>query len=196
MTKRKILFVDDEPNVTAALKRALRREPYEVRSAVSAEEGMKILEREEIDVIVSDEQMPGMPGSEFLAQVRCKYPRTIRMILTGQASIEAAIRAINEGEVYRFFTKPCNEVDLKVTIRQALHQRDLASQSRRLLDACRQESSDPTTSRLERENPGITQLRTDRTGAIIVDAVEEDVDQLLKQMEEEIQARTLRAARV
>lgn len=181
MRQHKILFVDDEPNITAALKRAFRREPYEILSADSAKQALDILARDEIDVVVSDEKMPEMSGSEFLAVVRETYPQTIRMILTGEASLEAAICAINEGEVYRFFTKPCNEVDLKVTIRQALQQRDLASQSRRLLQQYQKQTS--VLEELERENPGITSTNTDATGAHLIDSADEDIDTLLRQLQ-------------
>jgi CheY-like chemotaxis protein len=100
-----VLFVDDEPNVTDGLKRALRREPYEFLTATSGAAALKILEGQYVDVVVSDEQMPGMSGSVFLSTVRKQFPHTIRMILSGQASLEAAVRAINEGQVHRFFLK-------------------------------------------------------------------------------------------
>ena len=143
-----------------------------------------LLARQEIDVVVSDEQMPGMSGSEFLAIVRKKHPQTVRMILTGQACLEAAIRAINEGEVYRFFTKPCNDADLCVSIRQALQQKRLAAQSRRLLREFQRQTS--VLEDLEDENPGITRLETDSSGAILVEDVEGDVEDLLRQIEDEI----------
>ena len=188
MKKNKILFVDDEPNVTSALKRALRREPYEILSAVSAKEGLEILAREPVDVVVSDEKMPGMSGSAFLGEVCHKYPNTIRMMLTGQASLEAAIRAINEGEVYRFFTKPCNDADLAVTIRHALQQRDLVRQSQRLLQVCQEQAM--TLEELERQNPGLTRLETDKSGAIIIEEIEGDPATLIKKIENEIEKRT------
>lgn len=181
--KRKILFVDDEPYVTAALKRAFRREPYEILTAGSAKQALDLLAGEEIQVVVSDEKMPEMSGSEFLGIVCERYPKTIRMILTGQASLEAAIRAINEGQVYRFFTKPCNEVDLKFSIRQALQQRDLALQSRRLLREYQKQAA--VLAELERLNPGIGSVETDEEGAILVDA-EGDADALLAEIEREI----------
>lgn len=180
MSNYKILFVDDEPNVTAALKRSLRREPYVVLRAESAEEAMKILADQAIDVVVSDEQMPGVSGSEFLSVVRRQYPRTIRMILTGQASLDAAIRAINDGGVYRFFTKPCSEVDLKITIRQALQQRDLVQQSSRLAQEFQKQRA--VLKELERENPGLTQLKTDDAGAILVEEIEAELDVFLEKM--------------
>ena len=119
----KVLFVDDEPKVTRAIKHTLRKENYEILSAVSAQEALGILERESVDVVVSDEQMPGMSGSELLARVCREYPDTVRIILTGQASLEAAVRAINEGEIYRFLEKPCDAEELATAIRQALQQR-------------------------------------------------------------------------
>ena len=179
-----ILLVDDEPNVTDALKRALRREPYEFLTAVSSVEAQQILERQHVDVVVSDEQMPGMSGSEFLAKVRKQFPHTIRMILSGQASLEAAVRAINEGEVYRFFLKPCNSTDLIFTIRQALMHKRLEEQSRRLLREYQRQAS--RLDRLEHESPGIMHLDTDEQGAVVVDEADGDCDvaDLLAQIEQ------------
>ena len=177
LRKNKILIVDDEPNITLALKRCLRRDSYELFSASSGEQGLALLAQHDIDVVISDEMMPGMTGSEFLARVRKEHPATIRIILTGQASLAAAIRAINEGEVYRFFTKPCNDQDLRITIRQALQQRDLAQQSRQLLQRFQAQAA--VLEELERDNPGISSVKTDERGAIVVDAEVDDVDELL-----------------
>ena len=164
---RKILFVDDEPHVTEALKRSLCKQPYEVLSANSAKEALEILEREPVNVVISDEKMPGMSGSEFLAIVCRKYPETIRMILTGQASLEAAIRAINEGEIYRFFTKPCSGADLAITIRQALQLKDLMAESLLLRQTIRRQTA--ILHDLEKDHPGITGVKRNLDGAIVVD---------------------------
>jgi DNA-binding NtrC family response regulator len=118
--RRRVLFVDDDPSVTDAMRRSLRDEPYQVATAGSGDEALAVLRKGPVDVIVSDEMMPGMSGSDLLALVRRDYPGTARMILTGQATLDAAIRAINEGEVYRFFTKPARTIDLALAIRQAL----------------------------------------------------------------------------
>jgi len=179
----KVLFVDDDANITAAMARSFEAEPFDIVRAHSAQEGLDILARSTIDVVVSDEQMPGMAGSEFLAEIRKQYPNTIRMILTGEASIESAIRAINEGEVYRFFTKPCNPADLAVTIRQALQHKQLVEKSRRLLHEYQKQSS--IIEELERSSPGITRLRTDEEGAILISNADIDVelDELLKDIE-------------
>src|SRR5450755_1301986 len=178
-----ILLVDDEPQVTDALKRALRREPYTFLTAVSASAAQQLLERHHVDVVISDEQMPGISGSQFLGSVRRQYPHTIRMILSGQASLEAAVRAINEGEVYRFFLKPCNATDLVFTVRQALSHKRLADRSRRLLREYQKQAS--TLARLESDIPGILRVHTDDEGAVLVDESdgECDVNTLLAEIE-------------
>jgi DNA-binding NtrC family response regulator len=184
-----ILLVDDEPNVTDALKRALRREPYEILTAISGPAALELLERHHVDVVISDEQMPGMSGSVFLSAVRKQFPHTIRMILSGQASLEAAVRAINEGEVYRFFLKPCNPVDLAFTVQQALAHKRLEEQSRRLLREYQKQAS--TLARLEHHSQEIMNLDTDEQGAVVVDEsdAECDVNELLAQMEKAMSAR-------
>ena len=128
----KILLVDDEKNLTDALKHTLYKEKYTIFTAGSASEALGILSREAIDVIVTDERMPGMSGSELIAISRNKYPDVIRIILTGQASSEGAIRAINEGDAYRFLIKPCNGLDLVITLRRALQYKQLFAKSRQM----------------------------------------------------------------
>ena len=162
-----VLVVDDEPVIREMLTEALTREPYEILCAGSAEEALSILSQESVDVVLSDEKMPGMDGSEFLAIVRQQYPDTIRMILTGHASLESAIRAINEGEIYRFFTKPCNMVDLMVTIRQALRQKELMAENQRLHQTVQQQSL--SLEALEKQHPGITKVKRDARGVVIID---------------------------
>ncbi len=182
MQQPKILFVDDEPNVTQALRRGLRQEPYEIFTAASAAEALQFLAGNAVDVVVSDERMPGMPGSVFLGKVREAWPDTIRIILSGQANLEDVVRAINEGEIYRFCMKPINVADLSVTIRQALQQKRLLEQSRRLLREYQKRSL--LLDELERSQPGITRLDTDDDGAILLDDSDDtDVDTLLREME-------------
>ena len=118
-----VLLVDDDPNILHGLARVLRNQPYELYTARSADEAMALLKAWNVDVIVSDEQMPGISGSDLLAWVAENYPDVMRIVLTGHATAETAIRAINEGDVYHFFTKPCDEVELALTIRKALEQK-------------------------------------------------------------------------
>jgi DNA-binding NtrC family response regulator len=179
-----ILLVDDEPNVIDGLRRALRHEPFEFLGATSGAAARELLGRRHVDVVISDEQMPGMSGSKFLSIVRREHPHTIRMILSGQSSLETAVKAINEGEVYRFFLKPCNPDDLALTIRQALSHKRLEDQSRLLLREYERQSA--VLSRLEQDSPGITKLDLDHHGAVMVNEsdIEADVSDLLAAIEE------------
>lgn len=104
----RLLLVDDDARVTQALRRTLRAVvPWDVQTANSAREAIAMLERESFDAVISDERMPETTGSELLREVRRRWPDTARIILTGEASLESTIRAINEAEIYRFLTKPC-----------------------------------------------------------------------------------------
>ena len=162
-----VLIVDDEPTIRDMLQDVLSREPYGIFSAASAEEGLEVLAQAPVDVVISDEKMPGMLGSEFLSIVRQKYPDTIRMILTGYASLDAAIRAINEGEISRFFTKPCNVFDLAITVRQALQHKDLMKEAQKMLKVVKQQSA--FIEEMEKQHPGIREVERDAEGAVILD---------------------------
>jgi DNA-binding NtrC family response regulator len=183
-----VLLLDDEPNVTAGITRALHNDPWKIFTAATVGGAFDILARENVDVVISDERMPGMSGSQFLAEVRKKYPNTIRMILSGQADLEAAVRAINEGEVYRFLLKPCNPADLRVTIRQALEHKQLVELSRKLLREYEKKQS--ILDELERVNPGITQVNTDESGAICLEEEDDnlamDLADLLREMQAQV----------
>jgi len=180
----KILFVDDEPRVTKGLKHALFEEDYKILTANSGPEALEILRREPVDVIVSDEKMPGMSGTLLLSVIRRDYPDTVRIMLTGQASLEVAVRAINSGEIYRFLMKPCNGTDLAITIRQALQQRELLVESRKLLKMARQQSE--YIKQLEASHPGIMEVKRDATGTIIIDDPAKDVDELIQEINTEV----------
>ena len=127
-----VLLIDDEPSILHGLARALRNQPYRLHTATSAEEAMRVLKSRRVGVIVVDEHMPGMRGSELLAWVAQHCPEVMRIVLTGQPTVDTAIRAINEGRVYQFFTKPCNAAHLAVAIRKALEHTSLLEENRRL----------------------------------------------------------------
>lgn len=162
-----VLLVDDDPSVTAALKRVLYRQPWRVLEASSGEEALAVLAREDVAVIVADEQMPGMSGSELLSRVRRVRPGTARMILTGQASLSAAIRSINEGEIRRFFVKPCDEAMLVESIRDVIRERAVGEPSRS--EAIRRREECQELRALEAHHPGITRVRRTTDGAIDLD---------------------------
>ncbi len=185
MKQSTVLLVDDEPNLTAAMKRALRDQPWKVICAGGASEALEILDREPVDVVVSDERMPGISGCELLARVRTRHPDTIRMVLSGQASLDSAIKAINEGEVYRYFLKPCNPAELATTIRQALAHKQLLALSKQLLRDYQRKNR--LLQELEEVNPGLTQLNLDDDGAILVEEDDDgDINDFLASLEREI----------
>ena len=117
--QRSLLLVDDEPNILSALRRVLRRDGYEVFAAGSAAEGFDILARHDIQVIISDQRMPEMSGTEFLSRVKELYPGTIRIVLSGYTDLEAITGAVNRGAIYRFLTKPWDERQLREHVREA-----------------------------------------------------------------------------
>ena len=188
MEKSKLLLVDDEPNLTSALVRSLDRTQFEIFTADSAQQGLMILAGNDIDVVVSDERMPGMTGSQFLTEVRKQWPNTIRMILSGQADLEAAVRAINEGEVYRFLLKPCHPKELQMTILQGLQHKRLVEQSRKLL--LEHQKNVNLLEALEKDNPGITKVEMDDDGVIDMESYDagngDDVQSLLDDLEKEM----------
>lgn len=172
MSALTVLFVDDEPAVADAVRRVLRGEPHRLLSATSGQEGLEVLAREQVDIVVSDERMPEMTGSEFLTSVRTLYPDTIRIMLTGQASLDAAIKAINDGEIFRFLTKPCDPNVLSSTIREAGHRKLLIERSADLLAEAKRQRE--IIEDLERRHPGITTGEASRRGEVVV--AEENVD--------------------
>jgi two-component system, probable response regulator PhcQ len=167
MERDAILIVDDEPHVISALVRGLDEEPYRIGGACCGEEALRLMAAQRFKVVISDEKMPGMAGAEFLARVKECAPETVRILLTGHASVEAAMRAVNSGEIYRFFTKPWHDTELRLAIRSALEKYDLEQENRRLLRTVRRQSQELRY--LERSYPGISELRRDRRGAIRID---------------------------
>jgi len=118
----KILFVDDEPLVLDAIRRMLR-DKFQICTAVGGEKGLAAAkENGPIAVVVSDMRMPGMNGAEFLARMRKDVPDTVRMLLTGFTDLDAAIAAVNEGNIFRFLTKPCKKEELVGAINLGLDQ--------------------------------------------------------------------------
>jgi two-component system probable response regulator PhcQ len=187
METSNILIVDDEPSVIQALKRSFLDDPYNVYTAISATEGLEILAANEIKVVISDEMMPGMAGADFLAKVRTSFPAIVRIMLTGHASLDAAIRAINKGEIYRFFMKPWNDLELRFAVKSAVEKFDLERENQRLLDIVRRQALNLIL--IEKEFPGITQLEYDEKGRIIIqDVPDGEIAQIVAELEREYSA--------
>jgi two-component system response regulator HupR/HoxA len=123
-----ILIVDDEEGILESLELTLESE-YRVYTAQTGEEGLRILEREDVALVISDQVMPGMSGVEFLEKVIERNPRCIRMMLTGYADVSALVRAINEGRIYRYISKPWEPDELRINIRRALEAYELATEN-------------------------------------------------------------------
>ena len=133
-----LLLVDDEEGILNALVRLLRREGYRLHTARSGPEALRILEQTPIHLVLADQRMPGMTGVELMKEIKARYPDVIRIVLSGYADVDTITQAVNEGEVYRFLTKPWDDETLKVTLRQSLHQYDLIQENRSLTERLRQ----------------------------------------------------------
>jgi response regulator RpfG family c-di-GMP phosphodiesterase len=150
--KHCLLVVDDEPDVCDSVHDLLRRE-FRVLKAASAQEGYRLMQEEEVHIIMTDQRMPKITGVELLARVKSRYPHAVRMLFTGYADVESIVAAINEGHIYQFLKKPWNPDELANAVRQAAAEYDrlfaLAEES----DHLRDELADlrETVSRLEAE---------------------------------------------
>jgi FixJ family two-component response regulator len=127
-----ILFVDDDVNVLSALQRSLYR-TFQIEIAGNAQDALRALAQSRYAVVVSDLKMPGLNGIEFLSRVCELSPETTRVLLTGHAGLEAAIAAVNDGNLFRFLTKPCTHETLAATLEAALEQHRLQCSQRELL---------------------------------------------------------------
>ena len=138
----RILFVDDEENVLRSLKRLFMSEDYEVLTALSGPDGLAVLKEVEVPVIVSDQRMPVMTGAEFLEKSRELSPDSVRIILTGYADVEAAIGAINRGGAYRYVSKPWNDNELLLVIKDAFDKYRLVKENKYLTELTIQQNDE------------------------------------------------------
>ena len=129
--KPTLLVVDDEPAIVSSIIRSLEEE-YECLGAANAAEGRKLFETHSITCVISDQRMPGEPGSEFLAWVRKQHPDTIRILITGFSDFESVVAAVNQGQIYHFLHKPWEPIQLEVVVRQAVQVHQLTEENRRL----------------------------------------------------------------
>jgi response regulator RpfG family c-di-GMP phosphodiesterase len=116
--KHCLLVVDDEPDVCDSIHDLLRRE-FRVLKAACADEGFRLMQTNEVHIILTDQRMPQISGVELLTKVRVKHPRAVRMLFTGYADLEAIIAAINQGHIFRFLRKPWQPEELQAAVREA-----------------------------------------------------------------------------
>lgn len=166
MGKPRILCVDDEQGVLEGLELSLRRH-YSVVSATSGEAGLDRLgDAGPFPIVISDMRMPGMNGAEFLSEVRKRSPGTMRILLTGQADVEAAISAVNEGQVFRFLTKPCPGNHLLSVLGDALEVHELRAAEKQLLEQTLRGSIKALTDLLAMTHPMVFG-RSDRVSGLV-----------------------------
>ena len=140
MFRHTILIVDDERNILNSLSRLLATEDRQILLASSAEEAWELIkDKGSIDLVISDNRLPGMSGIEFLAKVRQVRSDTIRMLVTGYPDLESAVAAINKGQVYRYILKPWENEELRLLVRQALDYYDVLSDNRVLIHLAKQQ---------------------------------------------------------
>lgn len=120
MTRSRVLCVDDEPGIVRSLRWLLQKD-FDVTTAQSGHEALPLVEGNDFDVVISDQRMPGMMGSEFLNEVRRKSPRSMRILLTGYSDMPAILRSINDSEIFRFVSKPWDVSELPKLVAQAAH---------------------------------------------------------------------------
>jgi adenylate cyclase len=135
-----VLVVDDEPGILSSLQRLLRTTDYRVLCAENGAAALDLLATNDVDLIISDMRMPNMSGAEFLAHAQMLYPDVLRILLTGYAEMDSAIRAINEGGVYRYLSKPWDDQDLLLTVARAIEQRALSKKAALLTALTRQQN--------------------------------------------------------
>jgi DNA-binding NtrC family response regulator len=182
----RIMLVDDEINILSALKRSLQRIPIDeldgdrpdIETFVSVRQALTRLERSPVDLIISDFRMPEMSGVEFLAQAVNLQPDVARLILSGNADLDAVVDAINRVQIYRFIAKPWHDFELKTAVVQALAARSLVIENHRLADLVRKQYGkisrrEAELRRLEAESPGITHLKLTADGQILIDDEDE-----------------------
>lgn len=133
-TPATLLFVDDEPSILSSLRRLFRPHGYRILVAESGQAGLDTLANENVDLVISDMRMPEMDGAHFLKEVRNRWPGIVRILLTGYADISSTIAAINEGEIYRYISKPWDDAEIVLIVREALERQRLVNENQRLTE--------------------------------------------------------------
>ncbi len=157
----RILCVDDEPNILSSLRRLFRGQGYQVLLAEGGAAGLKVLETETVDLVISDMRMPEMDGAQFLEHVRTRWPDTIRLLLTGYSDIQSILDAINRGEIYRYITKPWDDNDISLVVRHALERKTLEREKQRLEALARSQNDE-----LKALNASLEAKVQERTGEL------------------------------
>lgn len=173
-SRTRLLLVDDEPNILSALQRVFAPDGYAIETFTDPTAALARAKEAGFDVVISDYRMPEVDGVSFLTLFRTLQPDAARLILSGFTDMEALLGAINDAWIFRFISKPWHDAELRATVAQALAQRALLLENRRLADIVRRQQQDINCQqieldRLEHEHPGLTRVRRGNDGAILLD---------------------------
>lgn len=156
-----LLFVDDEPGILSSLRRLFRPHGYRIFIAEGGAAGLEILAQEQIDLVISDMRMPEMDGAAFLKEVRSRWPKVMRILLTGYADITSTVAAINQGEIYRYISKPWDDDEIVTIVREAIERQNLQLENQRLTALTQAQNNE-----LKVLNTSLEQKVADRTAEL------------------------------
>ncbi|MFZ2971505.1 HD domain-containing phosphohydrolase [Ferribacterium limneticum] len=156
-----LLFVDDEPGILSALRRLFRPHGYRIFIAEGGAAGLEVLEKEQIDLVISDMRMPEMDGATFLKEVRARWPNVMRILLTGYADITSTVAAINQGEIYRYISKPWDDNEIVSIVAEAIEHQNLKRENLRLSSLTQAQND-----QLKELNASLEQKVADRTAEL------------------------------
>jgi len=161
MSDRFVLCVDDEVHILRSITRLLRNEDYALLTAASGSEGLALMAKQPVQLVISDQRMPEMTGVEFLQRAREVHPETVRVLLSGYADVSVVADAINTVEVFRFLAKPWIDDELKAAIRQGLERHESLARTRRTTEQFRARNAE-----LRRSNTRLEMVAGQRTQAL------------------------------
>lgn len=171
----RIMVVDDEPNILNAMRRLTRKEKdWEIEFFDDVNEALKRAHTASFELFLSDYRMPVMDGVKFLSEMKKIHPDAMRIILSGYTDLEALLGAINEAEIFRFISKPWQDYDLILTLKQALAQRHVLIENRSLADKVRAQQAElknrkTALERLRESNPVLADVKWASDGSIILE---------------------------
>ena len=163
--KHTILVVDDDKLFVEYIQRVLSGESYNIIAGSSGQEGLEILEKQHVSMVISEYKIPLMSGLEFLEKVRIIYPDILTIMVTDHADIKLVIKAINEAGVYKFLLKPWDDIDFKNTIKKTLESLKVIKERDVLVRKVK--THEATLKELEKRYPGITKVERDEDGYIL-----------------------------
>jgi response regulator RpfG family c-di-GMP phosphodiesterase len=156
-----LLFVDDEPGILSSLRRLFRPHGYRIFIADGAAAGLKILESDDVDLVISDMRMPEMDGATFLKEVRDRWPDVMRLLLTGYSDMTSTVMAINQGEIYRYISKPWDDNEIVTVVREAIERQNLKLENQRLTSLTQAQNAE-----LKALNASLEQKVVERTAEL------------------------------